>query len=127
MGQKAIRHIWSYGGRGITICDEWSSFAKFAEDMGNKPPGMTLGRIDNDAGYSKENCRWETMKQQARNRRNTRYVEAFGERLCLQEWSDIYGISDDTLRFRLKKGMSAELALSQPVNTPKRQQKQQAI
>jgi len=106
----------SYGGRGIGICARWKeSFVAFLEDMGECPPGYTLGRINNDDNYEPGNCRWETVKQQARNRRSTRWVLVFGERRAAAEWCELFGISQDTFRWRVKNGMSAEKALLTPV------------
>lgn len=78
-------HYHRYGGRGITVCDRWDTFQNFLEDMGERPPGTTLGRINNDLGYFAENCAWQTIKEQQHNIPQNRWVHADGKRIVLSE------------------------------------------
>ena len=64
-------NYFRYGGRGITVCQRWKKFENFYSDMGDKPLGLSLERIDNDLGYSKDNCKWATVEEQSVNKRNT--------------------------------------------------------
>jgi hypothetical protein len=107
-----------YGGRGIKVCAAWDeSFEAFLRDMGECPHGHTLGRRDNEGDYEPSNCRWETRSQQARNRRSTFMLSAFGETKCATDWCEKFGIALDTLSWRIRKiGMCPELALTTPVN-----------
>lgn len=92
----------NYGGRGITVSDDWLEFQKFWADMGpTYKKGLTLDRVDNEKGYCKENCRWATSRTQAQNRRNT--VEVDGK--PLSQWSRETGIGLSTLYYRYSKGL----------------------
>jgi AraC-like DNA-binding protein len=106
----------NYGGRGIVVAMRWSSFERFIEDMGPRPSSRhTLERIDNDAGYSKRNCRWATYKENESNRRNSHKLTFRGETLTVTQWAERLGISDTTLFTRLKKGFGVTRAITQPL------------
>lgn len=95
----------SYGGRGIKVCEEWHSFENFYRDMGDKPFGdASIDRIDNDAGYCRENCRWATKEEQANNRRSNVYIEHNGEKLTLAELARKTGIKHQTIISRNGRG-----------------------
>jgi hypothetical protein len=103
----------NYGGRGITVCSEWlSSFETFYSDMGERPKGTSLDRIDNSKGYSKENCRWATIKQQQRNQRSNRLEFYKGKLRCIAEIAEILGVHQNKLHGRLRYGWTLERAIS---------------
>ena len=101
-----------YGGRGITICKRWlDSFEKFYADMGKRSKGKTLDRRNNNGNYCPENCRWASVKEQGRNKRNNVVMTYKGKTLCLVEWAEIIKINPITLRNRLYKGWGVEKVL----------------
>lgn len=100
-----------YALKGIRVCDRWNDFALFLEDMGEAPDGMSLDRVDGNAGYSKENCRWATPKQQANNMATNRLIEFAGKTQTLSMWADELGIKANTLLCRIRRGLSLERAM----------------
>lgn len=117
-----FKQFHDYGGRGITVCDEWRDFANFLHDMGQPPAGFTIERVNNSLGYSKENCRWATRKEQQRNRRANHIIEFNGERKCLTDWAQAYGMHPGALNNRLRAGWSIKEALGiEPRKTPARE------
>jgi hypothetical protein len=107
-----------YGGRGITVCDRWrTSFANFLADMGERPPGTSIDRIENNGNYDPGNCRWATPKEQARNTRANVVFESSGP-LTLAECSERAGLSACAIPQRLKRGWSVDRALSEPPIMP---------
>ena len=92
-----------YGGRGIGVNDEWKVFANFLRDMGEAPKGFSLERKDNEKGYSKENCCWIPVAEQAKNRRTSIKLEIDGEVLCLAEACRKYDLNYGTVLYRLRR------------------------
>lgn len=124
------RHIWKlmirrcyntqdrvyryYGGRGIIVCDHWQDFCNFLEDMGVRPEGLTLDRLDVNGNYCPENCRWASMKEQARNRTNTRWITINNQVKSASEWCEIYNQSQSLFHERVKRGWNPYEALITP-------------
>jgi len=103
----------NYGGRGIKICERWRGYYNnFVKDMGIRPSKkFSIDRIDNDKGYSPENCRWATMKTQQNNRSNNRMITANGVTLNLMQWSERTKIDFKLIHARLSRGYKPEEAL----------------
>lgn len=80
-----------YGGRGISYCDRWESFENFLADMGERPTGTTIDRIDNGGNYEPGNCQWATNEQQSLNKRTSRLITWNGETKNLKQWADLSG------------------------------------
>lgn len=105
----------SYGGRGIAVCDRWRhDFSAFLADLGERPAGMSLDRIDVNGNYETGNVRWATTEGQARNTRKSVVITHAGRTQNLIEWARETGINRGTIRLRLRAGWSVEKALTTP-------------
>lgn len=108
-----------YRDRAIAVCEEWLAYPAFKAwaDGAGYADHMTLDRIDNDGNYEPCNCRWASRKEQARNRRSSRYLTLNGETHTLAEWCEIRGLRGPTVSTRLSRGWTPERALFTPPNT----------
>lgn len=104
-----------WGGRGITVCERWRNFENFLADMGERPDGMTIERIDNNGNYEPSNCRWATYTEQNRNRRGTKIIEYGGKQMPISAWADTVGISRRVIAQRIRCGWAVADALTRPV------------
>ena len=120
--QNAIRRCYDrnadqypyYGGRGIAVCERWrNSFEHFLADMGHRPAGLTLDRMDPDGNYEPGNCRWATRREQSRNRRSTIWVRHEGDDLTLKEYATALALPYKRLHKRVSAGMAPKAAASQ--------------
>lgn len=114
---KSHRAYKNYGARGIGVCQEWAqsfdAFKRWAESSGYAA-GLALDRQDNNGNYESENCRWVTALVNNRNRRNSVYVEAFGQRKTIDEWAASAPVTRSAIARRIKMGWSSEKALTTP-------------
>ena len=104
-----------YGARGITVCDRWlgkNGFENFYTDMGERPEGKTLDRIDNNGNYCPENCRWSSPKEQANNQRSNILITYKGKTKNMKQWSEELGIKYDIIGMRIRKGWDIKKALN---------------
>ena len=111
-----------YGGRGITVCDEWKNdFMSFYNwsMLNGYADNLTIDRIENDGNYEPSNCRWVTVKIQNRNSRKCNMITYKGETHCLKEWSEILGLPYGALKDRKKYGWSIERMFETPVRSHK--------
>lgn len=110
-----------YGAKGIMVCPEWleeegKGFMQFLKDMGNRPTKEhSIERVDNSGNYCKENCKWATKKEQARNRTTSRLLEYKGETKALAEWVELLSLNYAATIARLNTGWSVEKAIETPV------------
>lgn len=104
-----------YGARGIEICDRWRNDpSAFAKDMGPRPPGTSIDRIDNNKGYEPGNCRWATDEQQARNTSRNHNITYRETTMCVTAWALKIGMKRNCLVARISKGWSIERAIETP-------------
>jgi hypothetical protein len=128
-GNPPLYHVWrsmiyrcystksnqyvDYGGRGIKVCPEWrTNYHKWIQDMGPRPKGTSIDRIDNDGDYTPENCKWSTKKEQQRNQRVTRKVCIAGITYVAADLADIAGIKTDSIVERVNRGLSFKEVIS---------------
>lgn len=110
-----------YGGRGIRICERWSSFAKFLDDMGARPSSRhSIERRNNNGHYEPGNCYWATRLQQSRNRRGNVYLTYRGKTRCVTEWAERLELTAAAIRMRLRRGASPARALRTAAKQPSR-------
>ena len=95
-----------YGGRGIKVCEEWLEFENFFGDMGDKPKGKSLDRIDNNGNYCKENCRWADIFTQMNNTRRNHLLTYERKTQTIAQWSEELGINSMIILYRINKGWS---------------------
>ncbi len=111
---RTKHNYYRYGGRGIKICKRWDKFYNFLDDMGVRPPGMTIERKNNNGPYSPANCEWVSVPMQAQNRRDVYRITFKGKSQSIKAWARELHISPMGLKARLDAGWSKKKALTTP-------------
>lgn len=117
-----VRCYPRYGGRGIKVCERWAKFENFYLDMGPRPLGTSLDRIDVDGDYSPQNCKWATQKEQQNNKRNNRLLTLNGKTQNSTQWAHEVGLPRHVIKQRIKLGWTD----CEILTTPKRQCRRKA-
>lgn len=107
---KSRAYKW-YGAKGIKVCQRWHKFENFLADMGEKPTGLSIDRIDPKKGYNPGNCRWADTIMQGNNRTNNKWLSFDGEKHTMAEWARIKKVNYRTLMARINKGWPLKRAL----------------
>jgi len=116
---RAINYS-QYGVRGIHVCDRWRKFTNFNADMGDKPAGKELDRIDNDKGYEPGNCRWASHKENSRNRRDNVRLTHNGETMTISGWAERLGVRNTVIHGRIKAGYPIDRVLGDKMKVHRR-------
>ena len=116
---KNASNYKDYGGRGISYCERWGEFLNFFADMGERPEGTTLDRIDNNGNYEPGNCRWVAQVVQHNNKRSNRLITVDGFTRTAAHWARLLGVSRHVVLERLKLGWPEELAVTVPLGGKK--------
>jgi hypothetical protein len=103
-----------YGGKGVKVCERWNSFENFYADMGPRPEGMTLDRIDPAKDYEPGNCRWATPAQQNRNSSIAKHITIGDRTQCIADWLSEAGVARSTYNQRIRFNWSQVSALTTP-------------
>jgi hypothetical protein len=113
----------NYGGRGIKVAKRWEQFENFISDMGPRPSGKRLGRIDIDCDYTPKNCRWMSLSESMNNRTDSTVLEYDGRQMSIADWARETRINPKTISARLRRGWSVADSLSQVRERPARGKK----
>lgn len=103
-----------YGGRGIKVCERWDNYHNFLTDMGERPPGHSIDRIDSDKDYTPDNCKWSTIKEQNNNKTINNLIEYDGRIQTMMQWCEELGLAWTTVWSRQNRGDTGDRLFRPP-------------